>query len=157
MPATGQPSHKIYLSGEWRSTGHELYVRALIDESFLAAALNQIDDAQQRGATIQLGGHRHTESTGYFLEPTVLDPVSPDSLCMYEETSAFIAQFPVCSFNSEEKAITLANQSQFGLSAYVMSRDAARIFRCAETIEAGTIPSAACKSVNGKSRRRDES
>jgi succinate-semialdehyde dehydrogenase/glutarate-semialdehyde dehydrogenase len=56
---------------------------------------------------------------------------------MHEETFAPVA--PVCSFSTEEEAIALANQSPFGLSAYDMSRDVARIFRCAEAIEAGTI------------------
>ncbi len=112
-------------------------VGPLIGESALAAALNQIDDAERRGANICFGGHRHTGSDGYFLEPTVLEGVSADSLCMHQETFAPIA--PVCSFKTEEEAIALANRSPFGLSAYVMSRDVARIFRCAEAIEAGTI------------------
>ena len=56
---------------------------------------------------------------------------------MHEETFAPIA--PMCAFETEEEAIALANQSPFGLSAYVMTRDVARIFRCAEPIEAGTL------------------
>jgi succinate-semialdehyde dehydrogenase/glutarate-semialdehyde dehydrogenase len=112
-------------------------VGPLIGQGALDSALNQIDDAQKRGATIRSGGHRQAGSEGFFLEPTVLDGVSPDSLCMHEETFAPIA--PVSSFTTEAEAIALANQSPFGLSAYVMSRDIARIFRCAEAIEAGTI------------------
>jgi succinate-semialdehyde dehydrogenase / glutarate-semialdehyde dehydrogenase len=56
---------------------------------------------------------------------------------MREETFAPVA--PVSAFDTEEEAISRANNSPYGLSAYVMTRDTARIFRCAEALEAGTI------------------
>jgi succinate-semialdehyde dehydrogenase/glutarate-semialdehyde dehydrogenase len=56
---------------------------------------------------------------------------------MHEETFAPLA--PVCTFETEEEAIARANQSQYGLSAYVMTRDYARMLRCAEGLEAGSI------------------
>ena len=112
-------------------------VGPVIGESALAGALHQIDDAVKRGATICCGGKRLGNSSGFFLEPTVLDGVDGDALCMREETFAPVA--PVCAFDTEEEAITRANHSRYGLSAYVMTRDYARIFRCAEALEAGTI------------------
>lgn len=112
-------------------------VGPLIDEKALKNALNQIDDAVKRGAVIRCGGRRLASNGGSFLEPTVLDGVDDGALCMCEETFAPIA--PVCAFDTEEEGIARANQSPFGLSAYVMTRDAARIFRCAEAIEAGSI------------------
>lgn len=112
-------------------------VGPVIDEKALASALNQIADAVKRGATIRCGGQRAAGAEGYFLEPTVLDGVKEGSLCMCEETFAPVA--PVCVFDTEEEAIRRANDSPFGLSAYVMTRDAAQMFRCAEAIEAGTI------------------
>ena len=112
-------------------------VGPVIDEKALSFALNQIDDAVKRGAKVRCGGRRVANTGGFFLEPTVLDGVDEAALCMHEETFAPVA--PVCSFDTEEEAIARANDSPFGLSAYVMTRDAAQIFRCAEAIEAGTI------------------
>jgi succinate-semialdehyde dehydrogenase / glutarate-semialdehyde dehydrogenase len=112
-------------------------VGPLIGESALSSALHQIDDAVKRGAKVCCGGKRTGNTAGYFLEPTVLDGVDGDSLCMLEETFAPIA--PVCAFDTEEEAIARANHSEYGLSAYVMTRDYARMFRCAEALEAGTI------------------
>ena len=112
-------------------------VGPVIGESALAGALHQIDDAQKRGATVLCGGKRLDGRSGFFLEPTVLDGVESDALCMREETFAPVA--PVCAFGTEEEAIRLANNSPYGLSAYVMTRDYARAFRCAEGLEAGTI------------------
>jgi succinate-semialdehyde dehydrogenase/glutarate-semialdehyde dehydrogenase len=112
-------------------------VGPVIDEKALSFALNQVDDAVKRGAKLRCGGKRVPGQEGYFLEPTVLDEVAEGSACMCEETFAPVA--PVCSFDTEEEAIRRANESCFGLSAYVMTRNAAQIFRCAEAIEAGTI------------------
>jgi succinate-semialdehyde dehydrogenase/glutarate-semialdehyde dehydrogenase len=114
-----------------------MYVGPLIGEEALAGALHQIDDAVERGASLRCGGKRLAGEAGSFLEPTVLEGVDPASLCMHVETFAPVA--PVCAFSTEEEAIALANQSPFGLSAYVMTGDPARMFRCAEAIEAGTI------------------
>jgi succinate-semialdehyde dehydrogenase/glutarate-semialdehyde dehydrogenase len=112
-------------------------VGPVIDEKALSFALNQVDDAVKRGAKVRCGGRRVVNTGGFFLEPTVLDGVEEAALCMHVETFAPVA--PVCSFDTEEEAIARANESPFGLSAYVMTRDAAQIFRCAEAIEAGTI------------------
>lgn len=112
-------------------------VGPVIDEKALKSVLNQIDDAVKRGAKIRCGGKRMEGTQGYFLEPTVLDGVADASLCMCEETFAPMA--PVISFDTEEEAIKAANNSPFGLSAYVMTRNAAQMFRCAEALEAGTI------------------
>jgi succinate-semialdehyde dehydrogenase / glutarate-semialdehyde dehydrogenase len=112
-------------------------VGPLIDQKALDSALLQIDDAVRRGGRIVCGGQRLPGSHGFFLEPTIIDAVDEASLCMTEETFAPIA--PVSVFASEEEAIRLANCSEYGLSAYAMTRDAARIFRLAEQIEAGTL------------------
>jgi succinate-semialdehyde dehydrogenase / glutarate-semialdehyde dehydrogenase len=112
-------------------------VGPLIGERALTSALNQVEDAVKRGATLCCGGERVVRDGGYFIEPTVLDGVDDDAICMHEETFAPVA--PVCSFTTEEEAIARANRSPFGLSAYVMTRDITRIFRCAEALEAGSI------------------
>jgi succinate-semialdehyde dehydrogenase / glutarate-semialdehyde dehydrogenase len=112
-------------------------VGPVIGESALTSALHQIEDAQQRGAKISCGGKRVGSTNGFFLEPTVLEGVDSDALCMREETFAPVA--PVCAFSTEAEAIAQANHSPYGLSAYVMTRDYARMMRCAEALEAGTI------------------
>jgi len=108
----------------------------LINQQALDAALAQIEEAAGSGGKVLCGGKR-MGTTGYFLEPTVIDGVSAASLCMREETFAPIA--PITTFETEDEAIALANSSEYGLSAYAMTRDIARIFRLAERIEAGTL------------------
>jgi len=72
-----------------------------------------------------------------FFEPTVLADAPKGALCMQEETFAPIA--PVCAFDTEAEAIELANNSPYGLSAYAFTRDLSRMFRLAESLEAGMI------------------
>lgn len=112
-------------------------VGPVINQQGLDSALAQVDDAVRGGARVVCGGKRMAGSSGFFLEPTVLDGVQKDSLCMREETFAPLA--PISTFDTEEEAIRLANSSEYGLSAYAMTRDVARIFRLAEQIEAGTL------------------
>ena len=108
----------------------------LINQQALDAALAQIEDAASRGGKVLCGGKR-MGSSGFFLEPTVIDGVGGPSLCMREETFAPVA--PIATFETEDEAIDVANASEYGLSAYAMTRDIGRIFRLAERIEAGTL------------------
>lgn len=112
-------------------------VGPLINQAALDAALAQIDDAVRHGGTILCGGKRLAGTSGFFLEPTVIDGVAGETLCMTEETFAPVA--PISTFDTEEEAIRLANASDYGLSAYAMTRDVSRIFRLADRIEAGTL------------------
>jgi succinate-semialdehyde dehydrogenase/glutarate-semialdehyde dehydrogenase len=112
-------------------------VGPVINEAALAGALAQIDDAVRRGARVMVGGRRLEGSPGYFLQPTVIEGVPDDAVCMSEETFAPVA--PVAAFETEEEAIQRANSSTYGLSAYAMTRDMSRMFRLSEQIEAGTL------------------
>ncbi len=112
-------------------------VGPVINQSGLDAALAQIHDAVTKGGRIVHGGERLAGSSGFFLQPTVLEEVHPTSSCMSEETFAPIA--PLCPFDTEEEAIRSANDTPYGLSAYAMTRDIGRIFRLGEQIEAGTL------------------
>ncbi len=109
----------------------------LINEAALKQALEHIEEAKSLGARVLCGGKRWTGGRGYFLEPTILADVSPDARCMHEETFAPAA--PVCVFADEAEAIRAANATEYGLAAYAFTRDLSRMWRLAESLEAGTI------------------
>ncbi len=115
----------------------DMDIGPLISQEALDSALDQIENATKHGGHVICGGKRVAESSGFFLEPTVIDGVEEASLCMRVETFAPIA--PIATFDTEAEAIHLANRSEYGLSAYAMTRDMARMFRLAEQIEAGTL------------------
>jgi succinate-semialdehyde dehydrogenase/glutarate-semialdehyde dehydrogenase len=112
----------------------------LIDERAVDKAEAHVQDAIQRGARLVVGGERLTDDElgrGSFFAPTVLDDVRPEMLISYEETFG-----PVCgltSFETEEEAIELANDSVYGLCAYFHTRDYARLLRVAEKLEYGIV------------------
>lgn len=114
----------------------ESQIGPLIDAESVAKATEHVEDALAGGAEVLCGG-KPMDRPGFFFEPTVLVKVSRNSLCMFEETFAPIA--PIRSFDTEREAIELANSTNYGLAAYAFTRDVARIFRLAETLEAGTI------------------
>ena len=111
-------------------------VGPLINESAVQGALDQIVDATTKGARLLAGGKR-LPSAGFFIEPTVLENVTDDATCMCEETFAPVA--PISTFETEDEVIRRANNSPYGLSAYAMTRDLARMFRLSERLEAGTL------------------
>jgi succinate-semialdehyde dehydrogenase/glutarate-semialdehyde dehydrogenase len=108
----------------------------LFDEAGVVKALEHVEDAVAGGARLLCGGRR-MPGKGFFVEPTVLADVPPQSACMREETFAPIA--PVCPFDREEDAIEQANASIYGLSAYAFTSNLDRAFRLMEALEAGTI------------------
>lgn len=112
-------------------------VGPLINEAAVQGALEQIDDAVKKGARLLAGGRRIADLPGFFLEPTVLDEVPDGAACMCEETFAPVA--PISTFETEEEVLERANSSEYGLSAYAMTRDLNRMFRLGERLEAGTL------------------
>jgi succinate-semialdehyde dehydrogenase/glutarate-semialdehyde dehydrogenase len=111
-------------------------VGPLIDEEAANRALEHVQDAVRGGARVLCGGNR-MDRAGFFFEPTVLKDAPRGGLCMLEETFAPVA--PVCAFDKEAEAIEQANNSPYGLSAYAFTRDVSRVFRLAETLEAGIL------------------
>ena len=120
--------------GEFSEPGVE--IGPLIDEAAFKHALAMVQEAVKRGARVLCGG-RQIPRQGFFLEPTVLADVPADSRCLHEEIFAPIA--PVTAFDTEEEGIRLANATEYGLSAYAFTRDASRVFRLADSLEAGSI------------------
>jgi succinate-semialdehyde dehydrogenase/glutarate-semialdehyde dehydrogenase len=114
----------------------ESQVGPLIDEVTLDRVQEHVTDALQGGARLLCGGQR-AKRPGYFYEPTVLGDVARNSLCMFEEMFAPVAA--VTPFDTESEAIELANNSEYGLAAYVFTNDLKRALRVAEQLECGIV------------------
>jgi succinate-semialdehyde dehydrogenase / glutarate-semialdehyde dehydrogenase len=108
----------------------------LIDAKAVAKVEEHIADAQALGAKVLLGGKRHALG-GSFFEPTILTDVTPKMLVAREETFGPVA--PLFKFESEAQAIAMANDTEFGLAAYLYTRDLARSWRVSEAIEYGIV------------------
>jgi succinate-semialdehyde dehydrogenase/glutarate-semialdehyde dehydrogenase len=111
-------------------------VGPLIDEDQLAKVQELVDDAIERGATLLCGGER-VDGPGHFYKPTVLSDVPAGARLLREEIFGPVA--PVRSFDSEEQALAEANDTQFGLVAYLYTNDLARALRVSERLETGMV------------------
>ena len=112
-------------------------VGPLIDRKGLDSALAQVEDAVSRGARLISGGKEFQGGTGAYLEPTVLADVPDDAVCMLEESFAPLA--PVVPFDTEAEVVRKANDTRYGLAAYVYTKDLNRAFRMGEALEAGSV------------------
>jgi succinate-semialdehyde dehydrogenase / glutarate-semialdehyde dehydrogenase len=119
-----------------RGTEEGVDVGPLIDEAQREKVTELVEDAVGRGASVLLGGAR-ADGRGYFFEPTVLADVPAEARLLGEEIFGPVA--PVATFRSEEEALSAANRTEYGLVAYVYTRDLARAFRVCEGIETGMI------------------
>jgi succinate-semialdehyde dehydrogenase / glutarate-semialdehyde dehydrogenase len=119
-----------------RGTDEAVDVGPLIDEDQRTKVAELVSDATERGAELLLGGKRVGER-GYFYAPTVLASVPEDARLLDEEIFGPVA--PVASFNTDEQAIAAANRTEYGLVAYVYTRDLDRAFRVSEAIETGMV------------------
>jgi len=108
----------------------------LIDDRAVAKVRSHIDDAVSRGARVVCGGGLHPVIR-LLHEPTVLVDVPTEAVCFSEETFGPIA--PIFRFGTEEEALAMANDSDFGLAAYVFTRDLGRAFRVLEALEVGIV------------------
>ncbi|MEM7570283.1 MAG: NAD-dependent succinate-semialdehyde dehydrogenase [Pseudomonadota bacterium] len=108
----------------------------LIDDAAVQKVSEHLADALAKGASVTTGGKPHALG-GQFFEPTVLSGATQDMLMAREETFGPLA--PLIRFETEADAITLANASEFGLAAYVFTKDLGRMHRLSEGIEAGMI------------------
>lgn len=108
----------------------------LIDMKAVEKVEEHIQDAISGGARVVIGGKRHALG-GSFFEPTVLADVKPGMLVAKEETFGPLA--PLFRFKTEEEAIHMANDTEFGLAAYFYSKDVSRVWRVAEAIEYGIV------------------
>ena len=108
----------------------------LIDMRAVEKVEEHIADAVGKGATVAVGGGRHALG-GSFFEPTLLTGVTAAMAVAREETFGPVA--PLFRFSTEEEAVGMANDTEFGLAAYFYSRDIGRIWRVAEGLEYGIV------------------
>ncbi len=108
----------------------------LIDRAALDKVEEHLADATGKGAKVVVGGKRH-ERGGTFFQPTVLTEVTPDMKVTQEETFGPLA--PLFRFKTDEEAIRLANDTEFGLASYFYARDLGRVWRVAEALETGIV------------------
>jgi succinate-semialdehyde dehydrogenase / glutarate-semialdehyde dehydrogenase len=108
----------------------------LIDDAAVAKVEEHIADAVAQGATVLHGGRRHALG-GRFFEPTVVGGATAHMALSREETFGPLA--PLFRFGTDEEAFAIANATEYGLAAYLYSRDAARIWRASAAIESGMI------------------
>jgi succinate-semialdehyde dehydrogenase/glutarate-semialdehyde dehydrogenase len=119
-----------------RGTEPDTDVGPLIDEAQRGKVEELVGDAVDRGAQALIGGER-VAGPGYFFAPTVLMGVPDDARLLREEIFGPVA--PIATFSSEEQALAAANRTEYGLVAYVYTRDLARAFRVCEGIETGMV------------------
>ena len=119
-----------------RGTEDDVEVGPLIDENQREKVSELVQDAVQQGAHALVGGHT-VDGAGYFYEPTVLADVPGEARLLREEIFGPVA--PVRGFDSEEEAIAAANNTEFGLVAYVYTRDIKRALRVVEGLETGMV------------------
>ncbi|HEY6695754.1 MAG TPA: NAD-dependent succinate-semialdehyde dehydrogenase, partial [Solirubrobacteraceae bacterium] len=119
-----------------RGTEDDVKVGPLIDGTQRGKVAELVEDATGKGAQVLVGG-RERDGAGYFYEPTVLGGVSPDARLLKEEIFGPVA--PVIGFDDEDAAIAAANDTEYGLVAYVYTRDIKRAFRVCEKLETGMV------------------
>src|SRR5437764_13649754 len=119
-----------------RGTEPEADVGPLIDEDQRSKVTELVEDAVGRGGKVLAGGGRR-EGAGYFFEPTVIGAVPDDSKILSEEVFGPVA--PVTAFGTEDEGVARANGTEYGLVAYVFTRDLERALRVVEGLEVGMI------------------
>src|SRR3954449_2179507 len=108
----------------------------LIDDNQRGIVRDLVKDAESKGAKAIVGGH-DVDGRGYFYEPTVLADVPPDAQLLKDEIFGPVA--PVTSFQSEQDAIDAANNTEYGLVAYVYTNDFKRAIRVCEGLQTGMV------------------
>ena len=108
----------------------------MINAEAIEKVERHIADAVSKGAKVAAGGKRHALG-GTFFEPTILTGVTTDMAVAREETFGPVA--PLFRFTTEEEAVRMANDTEFGLAAYFYARDIGRIFRVMEALEYGMV------------------
>jgi succinate-semialdehyde dehydrogenase / glutarate-semialdehyde dehydrogenase len=119
-----------------RGTDPEVQVGPLIDADAREKVQELVEDAVRCGAKVLTGG-APIDGRGWFYQPTVLGEVPPQARAVREEIFGPVA--PITTFSDEREAVALANATQYGLVAYLYTKDLSRAFRVSEAIEFGMV------------------
>jgi len=119
-----------------RGTEDGVDVGPLIDAKARDGVAEMVEDAKAQGATVVVGGSR-ADGPGYFFQPTVVTGVPKTARVMQEEIFGPVA--PIASFGTEEEVLEAANSTEYGLVAYVFTRDLSRMIRVSEALEFGMV------------------
>jgi succinate-semialdehyde dehydrogenase/glutarate-semialdehyde dehydrogenase len=119
-----------------RGTEDDVDIGPLVDEATRDKVKELVDDATAKGAKALVGGNV-VDGAGHFYEPTVLGDVTSDARVLSEEIFGPVA--PVTAFANEDDAIAAANNTEYGLVAYVYTKDFKRSLRVCERLETGMI------------------
>lgn len=121
--------------GNGLETGVE--IGPLINQEAIDKAMAHLRDAQEKGGEVLTGGQVLSDSNGYYLTPAVISGATDDMQCMQEETFGPIA--PIAPFENVEEAVERANNTPFGLAAYVYSDKISEAIYIAENLEYGIV------------------
>jgi succinate-semialdehyde dehydrogenase / glutarate-semialdehyde dehydrogenase len=135
-PFAAKLAEKLKAMKVGRGTEDGIEVGPLIDNNQRSKVSELVDDAVGRGAKALVGGHAR-DGAGYFYDPTVLTDVPEDANLMREEIFGPVA--PVRSFDDEDAAIAAANDTEYGLVAYLYTSDVKRALRVSEKLETGMV------------------
>src|SRR4051812_25938887 len=119
-----------------RGTEDDTDVGPLIDDKQRSIVADLVSDATEKGASVVVGGSK-VDGSGYFFEPTVLTDIPDDAKLLKDEIFGPVA--PVKGFEDEDEAIAAANDTEYGLVAYVYTRDIKRALRVCEGLETGMV------------------
>lgn len=109
----------------------------LINDGAVRKVMAHIEDALKKGAKILVGGNKLYTESGFFMEPTVLTNATDDMICMNEETFGPLA--PIATFKTVEEAIERANNTPYGLAAYVFTENINEAVAISEALDYGII------------------
>jgi succinate-semialdehyde dehydrogenase / glutarate-semialdehyde dehydrogenase len=119
-----------------RGTEEDVKVGPLIDDDQRSKVAELVQDATSKGAEVLLGGSKR-DGAGYFFDPTVLTGITGEARLLREEIFGPVA--PVVGFDDEDAAIAAANDTEYGLVAYVYTADLKRAFRVCERLQTGMV------------------
>ncbi len=128
---------KVRVLKQGSGDNENVSIGAMSSERQMQIVEDHVEDFRASGAKIEIGGQRNPHLEGLFYEPTVITNAHNDMRAMQEET--FGPTLPIATFSTEEEAIRLANDSEFGLTASVWTRDNTRGERVARQIESGSV------------------
>jgi succinate-semialdehyde dehydrogenase/glutarate-semialdehyde dehydrogenase len=119
-----------------RGVSESVDVGPLVEAKQREKVSDLVDDAVDRGAKVATGGSA-PEGPGYFYSPTVLTDVSPDARMFKEEIFGPVA--PIFRFSADEEGLAMANDTEYGLVAYLFTKDLSRAVKAAEGLETGMV------------------